>query len=140
MNTGVKLDIHIGFTGTREGMSDNQKIELTKKLKEYISNNRNVIFHHGDCIGADKEAFEIAKSLDCYTISHPPVNEKYRAFCKSNIILEAKDYLDRNKDIVNESIELIAAPLEDEEQLRSGTWSTIRYAKNKLTNVIILKR
>jgi hypothetical protein len=40
-----------------------------------------------------------------------------------------RTYLERNKDIVRESASLIAAPLQAEEQQRSGTWSTVRFAR-----------
>lgn len=42
----------------------------------------------------------------------------------------AKPYLERNKDIANEGIDgLIAAPSGWVEELRSGTWATVRYAR-----------
>jgi hypothetical protein len=43
--------------------------------------------------------------------------------------MPAKPYLVRNHEIVDDSQVLIAAPKEFTEQLRSGTWATIRYAR-----------
>ena len=54
--------------------------------------------------------------------------------------LKPQDYLVRNMNIVNQSDVLIAAPKEEVEVLRSGTWSTIRKARNKGLQVIILDR
>ena len=50
-----------------------------------------------------------------------------------------RDYLDRNKDIVNNCDLLIAAPKENTEVLRSGTWSTVRYAKQLGVTVVIIE-
>jgi hypothetical protein len=63
-------------------------------------------------------------------VIHPPTDPKKRAFCKGAAeIREPKPYLDRNHDIVDEgSGLLIAAPFQEEEILRSGTWATVRYA------------
>ncbi len=37
----------------------------------------------------------------------------------------------RDKDIVNPAERMIAAPAGTTEELRSGTWATIRYARKK---------
>ncbi len=60
---------------------------------------------------------------------HPPSNDRVRAWKGSPDIRAPKRYLTRNKDIVRETDILIAAPAEIEEQIRSGTWSTVRYAR-----------
>lgn len=116
----------IGFTGTRKGMTNHQVESLIVMLKKNWHDGSE--FHHGDCIGADFEANMIAIKHGYNIIIHPPINEKLRAFCSGDIILEPKDYLTRNKDIVNMCDILIACPATFKEELRSGTWSTIRYA------------
>lgn len=117
----------IGFTGTQIGMTDVQKnivSSLLKKLKDIITE-----VHHGDCIGADKEFHDIAKQFALKVILHPPSNDSKRAFCQADAEWPEKDYLDRNHDIVNQCDVLIATPKESSEELRSGTWATIRYAR-----------
>jgi hypothetical protein len=49
-----------------------------------------------------------------------------------------KPYVDRNKDIVLDTIALIAAPAEPIEQPGGGTWSTIRFGLKQGRTVIII--
>jgi hypothetical protein len=49
-----------------------------------------------------------------------------------------KPYLVRNKDIVIETASLIAAPADPVEQLRSGTWSTVRFARQRGKPVFLI--
>jgi hypothetical protein len=115
-----------GFTGTQRGMTAAQK----RVVETFIRNIKGE-FHHGDCIGADEEAHEIALGHGLKIVIHPPANTKKRAFCEDATDLRIeKSYLSRNKDIVLETEQLIAAPGEEEEQTRSGTWSTVRYARS----------
>lgn len=116
----------MGFTGTQKGMSDKQKRAFIAFVKE----NKPSEFHHGDCIGADSEAHDIVEHYSPNTkiIIHPPKDAKKRAFKSGEEVLNERDYLDRNKDIVDHTDILVATP-KGKEELRSGTWSTIRYAK-----------
>src|SRR5688500_12413561 len=86
-------------------------------------------FHHGDAVGADAEAHDIAAALGCAIVIHPPAEARQRAFKPGPDIRPAKTYLIRNKNIVRETEMLIAAPAERIEQLRSGAWSTVRFAR-----------
>lgn len=131
----------IGFTGTQKGMKASQAGKLYGILNEYYNYNLfdNSEFHHGDCYGADAQAHQIAKSFKLNIIIHPPINTSKRAFCKDYyLILPEKEYLDRNKDIVKSCELLIATPNEFREQLRSGTWSTIRFARKRKKKIIII--
>lgn len=119
--------MRIGFTGTQQGMTENQKEELIRLL---LSNDNSGEFHHGDCIGADEQAAHEAHRIGYKICSHPPINPTKRAFFYYEYIrYEPKDYLVRNCEIVDSCDLLIATPKEKEEQLRSGTWATIRYAR-----------
>jgi len=135
--------IKYGFTGTRSGMTDEQKNKLIILLTDKINNNNCLEFHHGDCIGADKDFHDIISNLDNFKqnikiIIHPPINNKLRAYCNSSNIRIPTTYLQRNKNIINETDILIGCPYSNKEQVRSGTWSTIRYAKKQNKKVIIL--
>jgi hypothetical protein len=125
--------MRIGFTGTRKGMNIKQLQNLYKALSQQFA----LEFHHGDCFGADQEAHVIARLLGYEVWIHPPIDDTFRAFCKSDKILPAKPYLERNHDIVNSVDLLIAAP-DGPEMLRSGTWATIRFAKETKTQLFIL--
>jgi hypothetical protein len=97
-----------------------------------------VYFAHGDCIGADAEASKIAKKLGYKIILHPPINSNKRAWSDYDEARPVKEYLVRNHDIVDETQFLIATPKSEIEEVRSGTWATIRYAKDRYRNIIII--
>jgi len=129
----------IGFTGTRKGMTEKQKRRLRILLEVSRSAAASLnVFHHGDCIGADAEAHDIAVDMKYDVVVHPPKNPRYRAFKRGIRTLRVQDYLDRNKNIVDSCEYLIAAP-SGPEQRRSGTWSTVRYAVKRKRLMIIVK-
>lgn len=117
----------IGFTGTGDGMTSRQLLNFSRRII-YRSPTE---FHHGDCVGADQQAHEMVRLNvpNCKIIIHPPENRTKRAWCKGDVVLPVKPYLARNLDIVLSCVELIAAPRSHEEELRSGTWATVRYAR-----------
>lgn len=119
----------IGITGSRDGISQLAINTLKEQLR--ISNISEV--HHGDCVGADQTIHEIISSLPSdgkiKIVIHPPNNNSLRAYCDSSYILPPKPYLDRNHDIVDCTDQLFAFPSTKQEIMRSGTWSTVRYAK-----------
>ena len=128
--------VRIGFTGTSRGMTVDQKGSFTKFIENIADQ---LEFHHGDCVGADEEAHDIIKQLGYPDpIIHPPIKEDKRAFCTSETIMPAKEYLKRNRDIVDACDVLIATPHEHIEKVRSGTWSTVRYARKRRKKTIII--
>lgn len=128
----------IGFTGTQIGMSQHQKEQFVLKLMELGVTE----FHHGDCIGADAEAHDIVREFfpSVWIEVHPPDITTKRAYKKGDVIHTPKPYLVRNKDIVDASEFLIGSPKENYNVLRSGTWSTIRYAKKMQKPDKVLER
>lgn len=122
-----------GFTGTQRGMTAAQG----SALYDYLCGGRGE-FHHGDCIMADSQAHDIADFLGYRIIGHPPSNPSKRAHRTCHELRPEKPYLDRNKDIVLETMVLIACPGEVEEQLRSGTWSTVRFARKQGKSVVLI--
>ena len=132
----------IGFTGTQQGMSPAQAAQLRDSIQAFI-NQGHVIneFHHGDCVGADAEAHEIAREFEGIEIVvHPPTIPHKQAFCHGDRTMVNKPYLQRNRCIVDSVEVLIAAPKTDTPIMRSGTWATVRYALKRNTPVIQLTR
>lgn len=120
----------VGFTGTQKGMTNAQSAKLAEYMRETDKVYGNWAFHEGDCIGSDDEATHLAWKTGAYVLCHLPLNNSKRAF-NPNVhdTYDPKPYLERNHDIVDGSDELVATPAEMTEQLRSGTWATVRYAK-----------
>ena len=123
--------IRIGFTGTRRGLTGSQQARLMTLLQGYVSRYLIVELHHGQCIGADEETARMAKTLGCRIVSHPPTDRKAISTFAADEYRTPMPYLQRNHDIVDETKFLIATPGEPVEQLRSGTWSTIRYFRQR---------
>ena len=115
----------VGFTGTRRGMTEVQR----SAVREWLKKHRVEEAHHGCDRGADADFHELCGELGIPVVGHPPSDTKrvmrLTGFAE---LREPRPYLDRNEDIV-ESVEfLIATPRENYEELRSGTWATVRYA------------
>jgi hypothetical protein len=120
--------IRIGFTGNRNGLRPNQEEQIKLILDEY----ENIIVLHGDCVGSDTDFHKICVNYKNKIKIHiyPPNNPTMRAFNDGDKVMEEKSYLERNMDIVKNSDILIACPVDkNKEELRSGTWSTVRQAK-----------
>lgn len=133
----------VGFTGTRKGMTRQQMHGLYAMLQMAKADElgpKLAEFHHGDCIGADYEANIIATVLGFFTQAHPPTDEKARAFCKCDQVWAAHPYMIRNGNIVDACDMLFAAPYDEEiVSPRSGTWATIRMAREANKKVVMLR-
>jgi hypothetical protein len=90
-------------------------------------------------LGSDQTAHSVIRNnyADAKVVLHPPISKAYRAYCKADLEVKALPYLDRNKDIVKQSEIVIATPA-GKEKLRSGTWSTIRYARRLKKQIYIV--
>ena len=105
----------IGFTGTKSGMTEDQKQTLFHIFLYWDIPNR-FNFHHGNCVGADEEAAEFVKNLrienirDTWVIAHPPKDKKLESKFESDEYRPRKPYIPRNHDIVDESEFMFACP------------------------------
>ncbi|WP_339764989.1 hypothetical protein [uncultured Sulfitobacter sp.] len=122
-----------GVTGSRYPRPDRSALRLRALLLEWGVTE----LHHGDCTGWDEQAFEVALDLGLKTVAHPPTSDSFRAFTASDVILPTAPYLARNKDIVMAVERMIAAP-DGPERQRSGTWSTVRFAKSQGVRGLVL--
>lgn len=122
----------IGFTGTSKGMTPKQAEAVQQFLKDIEGMHAYSMVHHGDCIGADEQFDYFAHKLDIPIFIHPPENPIARAFCNQKhdaTVFAPRPYLERNKAIVEAASYMLATPKEMVEELRSGTWMTIRHSK-----------
>lgn len=144
----------ISFTGSQEGMTLFQR----KKLAETLVQLKCTELIHGDCLGSDSIANQVGLEVGIkFFHLYPSTLTPKRAFCFPervySVWCESDKYegvnykierpakpLERNKLIVEASNLLIATPKEFKHTLRSGTWSTIRWAwkyKDKKEVIII---
>ncbi len=120
--------MRIGVTGTRSGMTEYQKKEVTTMLAKFGSSN---YLHHGDCVGVDVEVAQIARELGYHIICRPPEKDDLRGFFYSDSYELPKSYFARNRDIVDSTDFLFVVPYQMEWQLNGGTWYTHDYAVKK---------
>lgn len=126
------MALKIGITGTQDGLTSFQQDKFRQILTVFEKQIEQI--HHGDCVGADSIAHDISiNEFSLKIVIHPPNNPTKRAYKKDFFqINKEKDYLERNKEIVKQTDFLIAFPKNIEgELLRSGTWSTVRYARKQ---------
>jgi hypothetical protein len=125
--------IKVGFTGTRQGMTPKQLACFRQLLPGAEGE-----FHMGMCVGADVQAAEIARQEGYRIVGHPPTETRLMVKFHCHELRMAEGYLDRNRRIVEETEMLLATPKEALEALRSGTWATIRYARQLKRNILII--
>lgn len=123
------------MTGNRDGISK----KAMRKFRKLMDNSQNIEEgHHGDCMGADTDFHHELVERGIKIVIHPPDIDTYRSFNKGTETRKPKYYIDRNHDIVDETDILIGFPLTEQEQLRSGTWATIRYARKMKKRIYII--
>lgn len=130
----------VGFTGTRQGMTDAQHDTLETILTDLYKGLGVREWHDGDCVGADDEARLMVGSWPgVYIHSHPCNLFRQRAYNECDFEHEELPPLQRNKVIVDSVDVMIATPSSTEEQFRgSGTWATIRHARRTKTRLFII--
>lgn len=120
--------MNIGFTGTREGCSEEQ-LSTLKKIMEKAP--KDAKCNHGDCVGADKDFGRLCESLDLEIVTYPG---------------SPGSYLKRNREIVENSQVMIACPLDNKLQRheqywkKGGTWYTAQHARSKAKPLILIWR
>lgn len=122
----------VGVTGSRYGNTTAQLHTLRSWLIEHLTEIESL--HHGCCDGFDTMVSYQAHSLGIPMEYHPPKIKTHQMVFPNGgwdgVWWPEKEYRERNTDIVNICDVLIAGPKEDVEEVRSGTWSTLRYAKS----------
>jgi hypothetical protein len=138
----------LGFTGTRRGMKCAQFVSVQRLVKTLHYSD----VHHGGCYGADFEFHEMMlkeqrAQLRSRIYVHPGkgLDDQSRHFqsdspyWKHNIIvMPEQNNLVRDRMIVNEIDVLIACPDSSKEKVRSGTWFTVRRAREAKLMIFIV--
>lgn len=132
-----KETLHIGFFGTREGLSEHQKSTFHYF---FLRIRRDVHFHHGDGLGADYSAHAIALRRGSTVIIHPPLDTRQRAFASGAFsVLPAKGTTERTLDIIRASDYVFAAPAGERKDMpQSETWTAISLAIREKTPVTVI--
>lgn len=136
----------LGFTGTRESVTESQVALFVNLVTAAFP----AELHTGCCDGADEFATVKIASMNmdrillsqsvCKIVGHPPDNGAFlslRAISMCDESRQPKPYLARNRNIVDETTNLIAMP-KGSEEVRSGTWSTVRYARSLGRKIAII--
>lgn len=133
---------HAGVSGTRNEVKIPQSHALYLRMQK-LAGTAELVIHTGCCTGWDEVAFFRALSIDdVRVVCHPPRITTRMSPALMHIRevgqfgdrvtwMPPADYDVRNRRIVAESAELMAAPLYPEDHplsRRSGTWQTIRMA------------
>jgi hypothetical protein len=127
---------HLAFTGTRKGLTPQQVTALSDLLEErWVSG---IVFHLGDTIGADEQARALGYTAKYRLHGHPSTSDDQRAFGRFNLTYDPLPPLERNRVMVDSAHHLIACPVGTSEELRSGTWATVRYARRKGVPITII--
>lgn len=134
--TSPPLPLHVGYSGTRFGMSSAQRRAVARHLADIADIHRvPIVAHHGCCIGGDEEFHDLASDRSWHTHGHPGQDWPSGPLCARitcDVMENPQPRMRRNALIVAVSHVMIAAPLENEPQVRGGTWATIRMALRAL--------
>lgn len=99
-----------------------------------------MLFRHGDCVGSDAESHDIVVPIGYSIIIHPPSNPKLRAYKTGALfVMPPKDYHARNRDIVDPSERMIFTPDTPEYRIKSGTWYTWKYARERGIDTLVIR-
>ena len=133
----------VGFTGSSEVMTQQQLIMVHQLLGEFKEKGASFA-HHGMCVEADAKFDFMADAMGYEVTGHPGVRKdgsvyKRMTGCRARDVRPPYPFLKRNRYIVAESDVMVACPKEYEMQfIGSGTWATIRYAREALKPLFIV--
>lgn len=132
----------ISFTATQNGLTARQ---WTRVWDELIAAKPSAVIH-GACKGGDDEIDDVCLRLGIQRVvfpsDHPTKSRLQRCVERGGKIIVAREpmfSLARNPLIVDAGDRLIACPSQARMIVRSGTWATVRYARKKHVNVLIIE-
>lgn len=113
----------VGVTGTRKGLTRAQVETAWEELRTQRLNGATEL-HHGAAVGADMDVAARAQVAGFRLVAHP--------------VRAGRSPLERNREIVAASDVLYAFPKGQRQELRSGTWATVRAAVNSGVPVVVV--
>ena len=151
MNRSDRRPTIVSFTGTRKGLSPVQRDQFRLLVAGIGLNLRACEWHVGGADGADVQATDImlqagATPERMHIHPCPGVTLDKLAAVFGRDVAERFHWhevfppLVRNRHMAEVCWLLVAAPETDVEQLRSGTWATVRYARKASKPVVMLSR
>lgn len=135
--TELKARMIVAFTGTRAGLQPEQHNTLDRYFESLPDD---TVLLHGGCVGADADAHEswllLEREMEIFPQSKQPI------LVAPNLIGARRhkpchDPLERNREMVQRATHLVACPA-GPEIMRSGTWSTVRYARRLSLPITII--
>ncbi len=141
--------VAIGFSGSRKINYDDAVLQVETILNEiYLQFAKEAQIITGGCIGVDEIVARVATGLLLEHVVILPerrglVDKYWSVYC-TEYVEHVGTYKERDAEIVNRSEILFAFPSCDEKDAegnftRSGTWMTVRLARQKGIPVIIVK-
>lgn len=133
--------IRVGVTATRRSLTNEQIANITYWIDKQMHHHRISELHHGMCPygGGDHEIEQIATRYNIWVVGHPSLMEPQVEY-NVQMLRKPKDFLERDRDIVDETDYLIVAPWQNEKpkSLRGqGTWYTENYARGGNSKIMI---
>ena len=136
----------LGFTGTRDGMTPEQRDSATSFIARLMvgCSEAEMAFEglHGDCVGADADFHQICRDegVEGGAMKQRPCTfSGMRAHTDALEISKPEKPMARNQKIVDDCDALLACPPTDFEIERgSGTWATIRMGRKANRQVVIV--
>ncbi len=111
----------LAVSGSRIGMTPWQRRAMVRLIQHVAV----TAIVHGDCIGVDAEADEIARGLGIDRFAFPSTH-KSRAYCDGVVYLDTPaPPMKRNRRIVEHGAYLVACPRDGS----VGTWQAVRHAR-----------
>lgn len=114
----------VAVTGTRMGITTAQIAAITRHLRHATW------LHHGGAVGADRTCHAIfARPWQTQVWPSNAEQERWAREQPIGVIHARRLPLNRNRAMVNIVERVFALPAGMEEEQRSGTWATVRYAR-----------
>ena len=124
--------MYVAFTGTRKGVTAAQLAGLEELLLALDTD----LMLHGNAVGADEAASHVARGLGLGLHAFPSVLKQGRGV--ADTWEQPAPPLERNRRMVDHADAVVAVPAGRVEEQRSGTWATVRYARQRGKPVYII--